>query len=634
MGRALTLFALAAAAAAAIAAAQSSGCTISVAENFGSPRLQRIPVGPSSGTSLSYLVQHTPGATVTARLFDAWAQSECSKATGQCRRLFKFAGPQALPTVSQTYDAWRVDAQRDASLDKADKLYNSSRAYTRVVVSRVDRKAGWSYGGLRIEYKLCGGRGSWRLGNASIQAVEPVAPSCAFHQTAGCSPFGARQPTEDKPCSAIVKQGWSGYCKCADGRQTFPVGCGKHPPFTCADACRVPEEWTCDPNRFDDGFCDNDCGFPDRDCEDGVRVGWSRLEKPIESNAAGRYDDAGGAVGVAKRVRYQDLWRNSPSGSPRLHVADSLSNTDPAWNPQLRRPHPALNDTCTAMYLVPSVISRDSAVRSFVVTHPAGWTVFAYFACSDKLCGLNNRTEAEAALGAAAAKEWGVVSQARHTHTNDSFYLNVTRSNSTRSRLTVTRYDASTGWEYMGLQIEWYACAPTYTHTQICNRTSASSNCSSAGPCSNCVVPGHNCSDYERLGNATHGTSVLKAQRDASIFNASVVVFDYSLRAGDTRKLCEDACTNYQPCKAWDFVQFKTDVARSGAGPAKDKIVGRAGGDFGTGRKYCRLYTGALPNATFASKYLDEQVCFRKTFTQLPISTFLSAFVNTTNDTR
>ena len=112
---------------------------------------------------------------------------------------------------------------------------------------------------------------------------------CFFYRTGECSPEGPRQPGLDLPCKAQVREGWSGYCQCADGRQTYHVGCENHAPFRCEDACRVPEDWCadnprfealqmavardslgslwlrrlCDPYFYDDGQCDVSCGASD-----------------------------------------------------------------------------------------------------------------------------------------------------------------------------------------------------------------------------------------------------------------------------------------------------------------------------------------------------------------------------------
>ena len=61
---------------------------------------------------------------------------------------------------------------------------------------------------------------------------------CFFYRTGECSPEGPRQPGLDLPCKAQVREGWSGYCQCADGRQTYHVGCENHAPFRCEE---VPE---------------------------------------------------------------------------------------------------------------------------------------------------------------------------------------------------------------------------------------------------------------------------------------------------------------------------------------------------------------------------------------------------------
>merc|ERR1712146_590612 len=73
---------------------------------------------------------------------------------------------------------------------------------------------------------------------------------------------------------AQVREGWSGYCQCVDGRQTYHVGCENHAPFTCEQACRVPEDWLCDPWWYDDSQCDVSCGSSDPDCTREVTVSW------------------------------------------------------------------------------------------------------------------------------------------------------------------------------------------------------------------------------------------------------------------------------------------------------------------------------------------------------------------------
>lgn len=172
---------------------------------------------------------------------------------------------------------------------------------THIEVQRVDVEgAGWSYDGLRIEYTVCAqsatgevtqGQGLWR---PSPDMLRPIGgridheyDGCKFYRTGECSPEGPREPGLDLSCTSQIREGWSGYCQCVDGRQTYHVGCENHAPFTCEQACRVPEDWLCDPIWYDDGQCDVSCGSSDPDCTREVTVPWARLEVPSHTGQSG-----------------------------------------------------------------------------------------------------------------------------------------------------------------------------------------------------------------------------------------------------------------------------------------------------------------------------------------------------------
>lgn len=60
----------------------------------------------------------------------------------------------------------------------------------------------------------------------------------SWRQTAGCEPFGKREPHFDRPCGVIVPPSASGYCECAGAEVASRVGCA-HATFTCAEQCMV-----------------------------------------------------------------------------------------------------------------------------------------------------------------------------------------------------------------------------------------------------------------------------------------------------------------------------------------------------------------------------------------------------------
>ena len=64
-----------------------------------------------------------------------------------------------------------------------------------------------------------------------------------WRQTAGCRGYGRREKYLDRPCSAYIEVGRSGYCECRDEVAQAVVLTGRvdcdHRPFSCSDACAV-----------------------------------------------------------------------------------------------------------------------------------------------------------------------------------------------------------------------------------------------------------------------------------------------------------------------------------------------------------------------------------------------------------
>ena len=58
-----------------------------------------------------------------------------------------------------------------------------------------------------------------------------------WRQTGGCSSSGPRESRLDRTCSAIIQNGWSGYCECTDGRKVNEQGCSSGKYRTCNEAC-------------------------------------------------------------------------------------------------------------------------------------------------------------------------------------------------------------------------------------------------------------------------------------------------------------------------------------------------------------------------------------------------------------
>jgi hypothetical protein len=261
---------------------------------------RNIPVvGPSTQRSVSYVIEHSYGAVVAARLRDAWLQSDCDltdsvadhgdpeRGVRPDGRFGTYNEPVARPDHQSCKhrfygDEWNVSTRPLGPME------------TQITVMRQDADAGWAYDGLRVEYSVCGqdlltgavtqGQGLWR---PTLALLGPIGKrttrdwdNCRFYRTGECSPEGPRLPALDLSCTAQVREGWSGYCQCADGRKTYHVGCENHPPFSCSEACRVPEDWHCDPHFFDDGACDVACGASDPDCSREVVAPWSRLQQP------------------------------------------------------------------------------------------------------------------------------------------------------------------------------------------------------------------------------------------------------------------------------------------------------------------------------------------------------------------
>eukprot|EP00759_Apiculatamorpha_spiralis_P015752 PhF_6_TR22323/c0_g1_i2/m.31599 len=99
----------------------------------------------------------------------------------------------------------------------------------------------------------------------SQNTVPPIATRGAttcrgWRQTGRCSPTGPRESSGDKPCSAWISDGSSGYCDCTDGKKAL-VGCN-HESFTCEFVCRGGKFGDPRPpstNEEDDGASQSKC---------------------------------------------------------------------------------------------------------------------------------------------------------------------------------------------------------------------------------------------------------------------------------------------------------------------------------------------------------------------------------------
>lgn len=113
-------------------------------------------------------------------------------------------------------------------------------------------------------------------GCSASAKLPPTALRClAWRQTAGCSASGQREPHGDKPCSATIGAGASGFCECSGGR-AMAVSCD-HREFTCQDACTRLDEHTCVQWR-QTGDCRSDGPREphlDRPCDQLVDTGMS-----------------------------------------------------------------------------------------------------------------------------------------------------------------------------------------------------------------------------------------------------------------------------------------------------------------------------------------------------------------------
>eukprot|EP01051_Picozoa_sp_SAG22_P006809 SAG22_NODE_459_length_10228_cov_9.593642_6_plen_592_part_00 len=264
----------------------------------------RIPVvGPDgSQSNATFMIEHSFGAVVGARLRDAWLQCDCDLADS----ILDQGDPERGVRPDGRFGTYLDPVARPDSMSCKHRFYGDEwnvtvlpldPTHTELMVRRIDQDSGWAYDGLRIDYTLCGqdatgevkqGQGLWRPSRGFLQGAEMGESmfSCMFRRTTECSPNGPRELSLDLACTAQIREGWSGFCECADGRTTYHVGCENHPPFTCYDACRVPEDWTCDPWFYDNGACDVSCGAADPDCSRDVTVPWGRLVDPKDDDFA------------------------------------------------------------------------------------------------------------------------------------------------------------------------------------------------------------------------------------------------------------------------------------------------------------------------------------------------------------
>ena len=269
---------------------------------------RRIPVVGPDGSNATYTIEHSFGAVVGARLRDAWLQSDCdlSDSTLDFGDPERGVGPARSRRPDGRFGTYNDPVARPDGQSCVHRFYGDEwnvtvlpvdPTHTELMVQRVDRDSGWAYDGLRVDYTVCGqdatgevkqGQGLWRPTKGFLQGAEMGAElfSCRFLRTTECSPNGPREAGLDLACTAQVREGRSGYCQCADGRTTYHVGCENHPPFTCYDACRVPEDWRCDPWFYDNGQCDVNCGASDPDCSRDVTTPWGRLTDPTNDDFA------------------------------------------------------------------------------------------------------------------------------------------------------------------------------------------------------------------------------------------------------------------------------------------------------------------------------------------------------------
>lgn len=97
----------------------------------------------------------------------------------------------------------------------------------------------------------------------------------AWRQTAGCAPGGRRESRYDIECDAVVGDGRSGYCECADGSRARASSCS-HEPFTCRRACESFDRETCSGGWRASATCEADGPRdPARDqtCRETVTLG-------------------------------------------------------------------------------------------------------------------------------------------------------------------------------------------------------------------------------------------------------------------------------------------------------------------------------------------------------------------------
>jgi hypothetical protein len=104
-----------------------------------------------------------------------------------------------------------------------------------------DGKGGWKKSpNVTVTCKEAADRSPYHLPTESkSHQLDSVSDSkcTGWKATGGCNPDGPRETENDKPCHALIKTDWEGYCECNLGRkEKYPCG---HVPMTCTQACAV-----------------------------------------------------------------------------------------------------------------------------------------------------------------------------------------------------------------------------------------------------------------------------------------------------------------------------------------------------------------------------------------------------------
>eukprot|EP01052_Picozoa_sp_SAG31_P058373 SAG31_NODE_17805_length_657_cov_1.043011_1_plen_218_part_11 len=167
----------------------------------------RIPVvGPTRTSNATYIIEHSFGAVVGARLRDQWLQADCDLADST----LDYGDPEHKVRPDGRFGTYTDPVARPDGQSCKHRFYGDEwnvtvipvdPTHTTLMVRRIDQDSGWAYDGLRIDYTVCGqlltgavkeGQGLWRPTRGFLQGAEMGNElfSCAFHRTTECSPNG------------------------------------------------------------------------------------------------------------------------------------------------------------------------------------------------------------------------------------------------------------------------------------------------------------------------------------------------------------------------------------------------------------------------------------------------------------